>query len=152
LDKNPQVNWKIFEVAKREETKKSECDLAEVFLDRFDSVFRVMKNGRGKRRGSLSFPEKERKRENFEKKNMKKLKNILREYLKASPMCSGDDAPPDATTGTVTLFATAFNNSMSYPLFVPSRSMLVKRISPAPLYSRKQEAKIKKNLRIRERR
>ena len=40
--------------------------------------------------------------------------------------------PPEATTGTRTALATARVSARSKPSFVPSRSMLVSRISPAP--------------------
>src|SRR5215471_5600300 len=52
--------------------------------------------------------------------------------ISPSRRCSRDPAPPDAMTGTVTASATARVSSRSYPSLVPSRSMLVRRISPAP--------------------
>ena len=47
-------------------------------------------------------------------------------------MCATLPQPPEATTGTRTASATARVSAMSKPSFVPSRSMLVSRISPAP--------------------
>src|SRR5690242_10985933 len=49
-----------------------------------------------------------------------------------SARCSRLPTPPLAMTGTVTAPATARVSARSKPLFVPSRSMLVRRISPAP--------------------
>ena len=51
----------------------------------------------------------------------------------APPPCARrDPQPPEATTGTRTASATARVRATSKPSFVPSRSMLVSRISPAP--------------------
>src|SRR5262249_6438249 len=52
--------------------------------------------------------------------------------VKTSAMCATRPHPPEATTGTPTASATARLSAMSKPSFVPSRSMLVRRISPAP--------------------
>ena len=51
----------------------------------------------------------------------------------ASFRCSNVPAPPDAMMGIETLFDTTFNSSRSKPLLVPSLSILVSKISPAPL-------------------
>ena len=53
-------------------------------------------------------------------------------FAKRSRMCSGFPAPPEATTGTSTAFATMSVISSSYPSRVPSASMLLTTISPAP--------------------
>src|ERR1035437_8728121 len=50
-----------------------------------------------------------------------------------SQRCAALPAPPLAITGTVTAFDTAWVNFRSYPVPTPSQSMLVRRISPAPL-------------------
>ena len=47
-------------------------------------------------------------------------------------MCATVPQPPEATTGTRTASETARVSGTSKPSFVPSRSMLVSRISPAP--------------------
>src|SRR5574341_652027 len=52
--------------------------------------------------------------------------------MSAWAKCSMRPAPPDAITGIDTASATARVNSRSYPSRVPSRSMLVSKISPAP--------------------
>ncbi len=52
---------------------------------------------------------------------------------RTSTMCCKFPAPPLAMTGMPTASLTAAVSSMSYPSFVPSASMLVSRISPAPL-------------------
>src|SRR4029079_6528095 len=49
-----------------------------------------------------------------------------------SARCSFEPTPPEATTGTPTASDTARVSARSKPLRVPSRSMLVSRISPAP--------------------
>src|SRR4051812_14608307 len=49
-----------------------------------------------------------------------------------SARCSSLPTPPLAITGTGTAVATARVSARSKPLLVPSRSMLVRRISPAP--------------------
>ena len=49
-----------------------------------------------------------------------------------SARCSSEPTPPEAITGTGTASLTARVSSRSKPLLVPSRSMLVSRISPAP--------------------
>src|SRR5688572_22371454 len=49
-----------------------------------------------------------------------------------SARCSTEPTPPEAITGTVTASATARVSARSKPSRVPSRSMLVSRISPAP--------------------
>ncbi len=49
-----------------------------------------------------------------------------------SARCSSVPTPPEAITGTGTASATARVSSRSKPWRVPSRSMLVSRISPAP--------------------
>src|SRR5438132_502666 len=49
-----------------------------------------------------------------------------------SARCSSLPTPPLAMTGTGTASLTARVSARSNPLFVPSRSMLVRRISPAP--------------------
>src|SRR6266852_4177387 len=51
---------------------------------------------------------------------------------KISTKCSGDLAPPEAITGTVTALEIAAVSATSKPLRVPSRSTEVSRISPAP--------------------
>src|SRR6478672_276072 len=50
----------------------------------------------------------------------------------ASAMCRASPAPPDAITGTSTAAATLRVSSRSYPARVPSASIDVRRISPAP--------------------
>src|SRR5690606_35329759 len=50
----------------------------------------------------------------------------------ASTQCSTVPAPPEAITGTPTASATARVSSRSKPSFVPSRSIDVRSISPAP--------------------
>src|SRR5882724_1556170 len=52
--------------------------------------------------------------------------------VKTSAKCCGDFAPPLAMTGTETEVEMALVRAMSNPDCVPSRSMLVRRISPAP--------------------
>ncbi len=52
--------------------------------------------------------------------------------MKTSAKCSSDPAPPDAITGIGTALETAAVSSQSKPVLVPSRSMDVSRISPAP--------------------
>src|SRR5262249_36170094 len=52
-----------------------------------------------------------------------------------SAMCSSLPTPPEAMTGTPTASATARVSGRSNPSRVPSRSMLVSRISPAPAAS-----------------
>src|SRR5687767_10242169 len=49
-----------------------------------------------------------------------------------SAKCSTEPTPPEAITGTLTASATARVSARSKPSRVPSRSMLVSRISPAP--------------------
>src|SRR5574340_48665 len=49
-----------------------------------------------------------------------------------STRCSSAPTPPEAITGTGTASQTARVSSRSKPMRVPSRSMLVSRISPAP--------------------
>src|SRR5215207_4116411 len=49
--------------------------------------------------------------------------------------CSGLPAPPDATMGRVVFSATAEIRSRSYPVSVPSASMLLRTNSPAPRLS-----------------
>ena len=53
-------------------------------------------------------------------------------YWMASARCSGLPAPPLATTGIETASLTARVISRSYPFLVPSASMQVSTISPAP--------------------
>src|SRR6267154_1669894 len=53
-------------------------------------------------------------------------------FSKISTKCSGDLAPPEAITGTVTAFEIAAVSETSKPLCVPSRSTEVNNISPAP--------------------
>ena len=55
--------------------------------------------------------------------------------LRASYMWRADPAPPEAITGRRTAPLTARVSSMSYPACVPSRSIDVSRISPAPACS-----------------
>ncbi len=55
-----------------------------------------------------------------------------RPSAKTSAKCSKVPAPPEAMTGMFTAEETAAVSSQSKPLFVPSRSMEVSRISPAP--------------------
>ena len=45
------------------------------------------------------------------------------------------DAPPDAITGILTDSETTLIRSKSYPFIVPSLSIEVNKISPAPLFS-----------------
>src|SRR5262245_44876388 len=52
-----------------------------------------------------------------------------------SAMCSAEPTPPEAITGTPTASDTARVSARSKPSRVPSRSMLVSRISPAPAAS-----------------
>ena len=52
--------------------------------------------------------------------------------VSASHMCSALPAPPEAITGISRASETARVRGMSKPSFVPSQSMLVRRISPAP--------------------
>src|SRR5919205_488414 len=52
--------------------------------------------------------------------------------VNARATCSGVPAPPEAMTGRCTASATAFVISRSYPACVPSWSMLLTTISPAP--------------------
>ena len=52
--------------------------------------------------------------------------------VSTSAMCATEPHPPDAMTGTVTASETARFSATSKPSLVPSRSMLVSRISPAP--------------------
>ncbi len=52
-----------------------------------------------------------------------------------SAMCSSVPTPPEAITGTPTASLTARVRARSKPSRVPSRSMLVSRISPAPARS-----------------
>src|SRR5512140_3378342 len=49
-----------------------------------------------------------------------------------SARCSRVPPPPEAITGIVTASQTRSSSSRSYPAWVPSRSMLVRRSSPAP--------------------
>src|SRR5687768_8259669 len=53
----------------------------------------------------------------------------------AAIICSGLPAPPDATMGRVVFSATAEIRSRSYPVSVPSASMLLSTNSPAPRLS-----------------
>ena len=53
-------------------------------------------------------------------------------FLKTSNMCSGCPQPPDAIMGMREVRQIALFNLISYPFSVPSASMLVRRISPAP--------------------
>ena len=57
---------------------------------------------------------------------------LARPSVKAAAMCATVPHPPEATTGTRTASATARVSGRSKPSLVPSRSMLVSRISPAP--------------------
>ena len=59
-------------------------------------------------------------------------KNGGRIDVGTSSKCSSVPAPPDAITGIDTSSAMILVSSRSYPAFVPSQSMLVRRISPAP--------------------
>ena len=52
-----------------------------------------------------------------------------------SLMCSKVPTPPEATTGIFKLFVMLFVSCKSYPDFVPSLSIEVSKISPAPLFS-----------------
>jgi hypothetical protein len=49
-----------------------------------------------------------------------------------SARCCSAPTPPEAITGTGTASLTARVSARSKPILVPSRSMLVSRISPAP--------------------
>ena len=49
------------------------------------------------------------------------------------PVIASGGAPPDAITGIDTSLEIRFNKSKSKPFLVPSLSILVKSISPAPL-------------------
>ena len=51
----------------------------------------------------------------------------------ASYKCCKLPAPPEAITGILSLFEISHNISLSKPSFVPSLSILVSKISPAPL-------------------
>src|SRR5438876_686544 len=53
-------------------------------------------------------------------------------WVSASYMCRAEPAPPEAITGRRTAALTARVSSMSYPVCVPSLSIDVSRISPAP--------------------
>ena len=56
-------------------------------------------------------------------------------FLKTSNMSFFDPHPPDAITGILILSQIALISSRSYPFSVPSASILVSNISPAPSFS-----------------
>jgi len=56
-------------------------------------------------------------------------------FSKTSEKCSTLPAPEDAITGIETLSRMWLTSSMSKPLLVPSLSMQLRRISPAPSFS-----------------
>ena len=70
--------------------------------------------------------------------NVPKWKTLAASTASASPSmmpsakCSSVPTPPEAMTGMGTARATARVSARSKPSLVPSRSMLVRRISPAP--------------------
>ena len=57
---------------------------------------------------------------------------LARPSVTPSAMCCRLPTPPEAITGTGTASDTARVSARSKPALVPSRSMLVSRISPAP--------------------
>ena len=57
------------------------------------------------------------------------------DFLKTSTISSGLPHPPDAITGMDTELTISLFSKISYPSFVPSLSMLVSKISPAPSFS-----------------
>ena len=56
-------------------------------------------------------------------------------FSKTSEKCSTFPAPDEAMTGMETLSLMCFTSSMSKPLLVPSLSMQLSNISPAPSFS-----------------
>src|SRR3990170_3310833 len=57
------------------------------------------------------------------------------DFLKTSSICWGSPQPPDAITGIWTESTIAFVRVISNPSLVPSLSILVSKISPAPDFS-----------------
>ena len=57
------------------------------------------------------------------------------DFSKISTISSGFPHPPDAITGIDALSTMDFVNKISYPFLVPSASILVSKISPAPNFS-----------------
>ena len=82
--------------------------MPQVLLERADAGFGVVKDRRGQ--GGVG----------------------ARRSVKTSTKWSSVPAPPDAMTGIETARDTAAVISQSKPTFVPSRSIDVSRISPAP--------------------
>ena len=81
--------------------------LSQITFYFFYTCFFIMKNGGGN--AASAFP-----------------------FVKISLKCSAFPAPPEAMTGMETASLTAFVKAKLNPLFSPSLSILVSRISPAP--------------------